>query len=419
MGWLNANGIWIGRNRGGGISWQTFWSSLISATVENAAPTNVVMTFGTANTTLIATDFTIAGKTVTLLERDATNKILTLTLSTPIVHTETPVVTFEKTAQTKNITNNTLPLLDNYEATIAYSTRLLRSDYAGNCIKVRRSSDDSTQDIGFVDGLLNETALLAFCGAGDGYIDTFYDQSGNTQDLIQPTTTKQPLIVSGGAILKVNERQYLSFDGTDDGLYKMTCALFKNIGAISLFTINQYKANPVANSSVILISILSNNASRFLLGAGIPPNKYFTGGRRLDGNSLKALESVGDVGTGQKQITSINDYTNSDQYLYINGNLDRKDDSFQTNGVTANTNSFVVNIGGNVAASGGEAAWSNVNIWEVIVYASDQSANRLSIEANQRSFFFNLTPLVDITTELRTEDGQLIITEDSNNIISE
>ena len=26
MGWLNINGNWIGRNRGGGISWQTFWT---------------------------------------------------------------------------------------------------------------------------------------------------------------------------------------------------------------------------------------------------------------------------------------------------------------------------------------------------------------------------------------------------------
>jgi hypothetical protein len=27
MGWINANGIWIGRNRGGGISWQTYWKT--------------------------------------------------------------------------------------------------------------------------------------------------------------------------------------------------------------------------------------------------------------------------------------------------------------------------------------------------------------------------------------------------------
>jgi hypothetical protein len=27
MGWLNANGIWIGRNRGGGISLQTYWAN--------------------------------------------------------------------------------------------------------------------------------------------------------------------------------------------------------------------------------------------------------------------------------------------------------------------------------------------------------------------------------------------------------
>jgi hypothetical protein len=30
MGWLNANGIWIGRNRGGGISWSSYWTNLNS-----------------------------------------------------------------------------------------------------------------------------------------------------------------------------------------------------------------------------------------------------------------------------------------------------------------------------------------------------------------------------------------------------
>ena len=36
MGWLNINGNWIGRNRGGGISWQTFWLT--------RTPTNLTLT---------------------------------------------------------------------------------------------------------------------------------------------------------------------------------------------------------------------------------------------------------------------------------------------------------------------------------------------------------------------------------------
>ena len=63
MGWLNINGNWIGRNRGGGISWQTYWTNLNSVVVENAQPTKVVLTYSTGKV-LLATDYTITGKTI-------------------------------------------------------------------------------------------------------------------------------------------------------------------------------------------------------------------------------------------------------------------------------------------------------------------------------------------------------------------
>jgi hypothetical protein len=99
-------------NRIGGssFSWSSYWNTLISATVENAAPTKVILTFSKANISLVTTDFTIAGKTITLLERDATNKILTLTVSVAFVYGDTPVVTFVKTGGTANVTNNVLQL---------------------------------------------------------------------------------------------------------------------------------------------------------------------------------------------------------------------------------------------------------------------------------------------------------------------
>jgi hypothetical protein len=48
-----------------------------------------------------------------------------------------------------------------------YSLRKLRSDYTGSAIRVRRSSDNSETNIGFVNGNLDESALSTFAGANN------------------------------------------------------------------------------------------------------------------------------------------------------------------------------------------------------------------------------------------------------------
>jgi lysophospholipase L1-like esterase len=91
----------------GGISWQTYWATLISATVENAAPTHVVLTFPTAQTSLGATDFTVAGFTIS--SASWTGAILTLVLSTNVKPTDKPILTFTKIDAKINIVNNVYP----------------------------------------------------------------------------------------------------------------------------------------------------------------------------------------------------------------------------------------------------------------------------------------------------------------------
>lgn len=86
-------------------------------------------------------------------------------------------------------------------AAVAYSLRKLRTAYSGACIRVRRSSDNTEQDIGFTNNVLNTTTLLEFCGAGSGFVTRWYDQSGNANDGIQATATQQPQIVSSGTVL--------------------------------------------------------------------------------------------------------------------------------------------------------------------------------------------------------------------------
>ena len=74
-----------------GASWSSYWTPQ-SLVVENAEPTKVVMTGMSANTSAVASDFTISGFAVTSLARDVTNKILTLTLSTSVLYGDTLVV---------------------------------------------------------------------------------------------------------------------------------------------------------------------------------------------------------------------------------------------------------------------------------------------------------------------------------------
>ena len=92
-------------------------------------------------------------------------------------------------------------LLDFYpNASVAYSLRKLRTAYTGNCIRVRRSSDNTEQDIGFVGNDLDTTSLLSFVGAGDGFVTIWYDQSGNGNNANQATALSQPQIVASGVV---------------------------------------------------------------------------------------------------------------------------------------------------------------------------------------------------------------------------
>lgn len=104
-------------------------------------------------------------------------------------------------------------LLDSYpNAAVAYSLRQLRTAYTGNCIRVRRSSDNTEQDIGFIaSGALNTSALTSFCGGGNGFVTTWYDQSGNARNLTQSTAANQPQIVSSGTVLLQNSKPTIDF----------------------------------------------------------------------------------------------------------------------------------------------------------------------------------------------------------------
>ena len=102
---ISVSRIPIPFNGGGGFNAAAYWATLISATVENAAPTHVVLTFPTAQTSLGASDFTIAGFTVS--SASWTGAVLTLVVHRPVTFLDLSLtITFVKTGTTATVTNN-------------------------------------------------------------------------------------------------------------------------------------------------------------------------------------------------------------------------------------------------------------------------------------------------------------------------
>ena len=107
-------------------------------------------------------------------------------------------------------------LLNDYSgAAAAYSLRLLDNTYTGDAIVVRRASDNTTQAIGFVNNELDTATLESFCSGTDGFVTTWYDQSGNGNDATQASASAQPKIVSSGSTILENGKATLEFDGSN------------------------------------------------------------------------------------------------------------------------------------------------------------------------------------------------------------
>lgn len=90
--------------------------------------------------------------------------------------------------------------LVSYRAAGAYSTRRLSRHYRGPCVRVRRKGDNEERDFYF-DSHTNELRrgqVVDFLGRNvNGFVTTWYDQSGRGNDVTQSTADDQPRIDSG------------------------------------------------------------------------------------------------------------------------------------------------------------------------------------------------------------------------------
>jgi len=366
------------------------------------------------------------------------------------------------------------PVLDDYTgAAAAYSLRKVRSAYTGSAVRVRRSSDDTEQDIGFdSNGDLDSTALLAFVNeettflndtfdgsysytaavgsasvtggvldfpdtsntivftsltntlktqqvrvtftilnyvsgdikfenyssgaqgttrsangtyvetltiassgnnnfgfsgtmqgqiddfkieqlTADGAVTTWYDQSGNGNDATNSTASEQPLVVSGGTLLEENGK-----------------AIIQRVDNSSTLKTSYAPNDGAATKTMIFVGNVSPTRGA-LIGSSTGSSDYILFSQ--DGSGVNILNN---------NATLSNEYLNGNSWVYADRN-DVYDDLTSQGLVFANVQfSFSVN---DMCLGYQADVTSNTNMMnyqELIIFDSDQSANRTGIEGN-------------------------------------
>jgi len=240
----------------------------------------------------------------------------------------------------------------------AWSLRKLRAAYAGSAIRVRRSSDDTESDIGFATGGGLDTAtLLTFCGAGDGFIRTVYDQVAST-NLHQENLTWQPQIVAGGATITAAN------------------------GKPALLCVSQKLTNVVARIGPPFIQItvlelqsgFANGSYAYGWSGSYSLRCYTAGSEQV--RSASAFVALADCGTADSLLTHFKD-TSYVKGRVNAGNLYSADD-------VATTVYASWAVGDSTSGTGTPA---NVKWQELVIFHSDQMAQESVWQANINSFY--------------------------------
>jgi hypothetical protein len=252
-------------------------------------------------------------------------------------------------------------LLDNYSgAAAAYSLRRIGpSGYFGPAIRVRRDSDNTLRDIGFTsDGQLDTVGLLDFVGVtGSGFVQTWYDQSGNGRDATQGSTGAQPIVIISGSVVVENIKPALRFDGINDFLSNSNIPLSQPYGSFNVF------GSYLNTNASVLTAPSSNNPYMLLNYQG-----YF--------QSSQAGYFPGNVFPIDRNQHS--------QYVLFNN----------TSSIFGFDNSEVLNQNGGITGGNGVlgiGATSNgtfpsaVKYQELVLYNTNFTTNRLNIQSNINS----------------------------------
>jgi hypothetical protein len=284
-----------------------------------------------------------------------------------------------------NETNTKISLVDisKSDVIVAYSVRKISKTYTGPCVRVRRSSDNTEQDIGFDEnGLLSENQLLGFLNGSDGFISVWYDQSGSSRNISQSTLIQQPRIATAGIIVKEKGKPIINFDGSDDFLFNNSIGPLFSGTNISKSFICVHKFN-VVTSGVVIVSVGAAAPSPIIyFGLNFPTTtSAYSYGNRQDAGGAVIPNVTSTINANTTSLKVFNVYQSGSVANLIIDNIYAANGDITTG--VMNPTQFAVGCSYRATATG----FANVNIHELIVYLSNQFQNRSIIEQNINNYY--------------------------------
>ena len=218
--------------------------------------------------------------------------------------------------------------------------------------------------------------------SSSGFVTTWYDQSGNTNNATQATAANQPKIVDSGSLVTENGNAAIDFDGTDDVLKSSDSSANGEDQAISAFITS---AIDTSNAYRSVFAYYNTSSASDLYNIDFDNSGRIKCIIRDSSLTLKQPSSSASFYSAQQYLRSfissgtlLNDYLNSVQGI-TNGDID-------VGSITINGSS----IGGRAYASSVDQYFIGT-IQEIIIYPSDESANRTGIEGNINDYY-NIYP---------------------------
>jgi len=208
------------------------------------------------------------------------------------------------------------------------------------------------------------TGIPAYTDTVDGFVETWYDQSGNGNDATQSVAGSQPKIVDGGSLVSGG----IDFDGVDDCLETTYGS-----SEYTSFRVHRYKGSGAGIAYGLGGEVNRHNSS----ANNTQLTAYFGGSAALTDSGDGATEYLG--------------------YMYFNASnstlhrIAYNDNALSSaGGSTAGTNPLVLmNIGAEKGI--GANIFGNTTLKEIIFYDSDKSTERADISDNINAHY-NIYP---------------------------
>lgn len=280
------------------------------------------------------------------------------------------------TAIQSGLTPTSSLLLDVFpNANSAFSLRKLRNGYSGPCIRVRRASDNAQRDIYFNNNLTVDTNAIAyFCGASNGFVSVWFDQSGNNKFLQMDTGTNQPQIYNGSSILLESGKPTLYFDGVDN---YMQCLVDGNTG---------FGTPPVYSAVVLRVletGVFGGIVTSKVAGADNAPAQFYTNTNKYAiSDAITPGESTTSIG-GYDLFTACWETDGPDtKRLFING-VKESDTVFTYNAgnVTGNTMGLIRGV---------DTTFGKINIQEWVFWNQELTDAQNTVRSDEINSYYGM-----------------------------